>query len=80
MAATHDLELTHILSKEYENYHFEEEVGEKEVTFSYQLKKGRADTRNAIRLLELMDYPKTVVERAEASAKEFERTGIWRES
>ncbi len=29
MAATHDLELTHILSKEYENYHFEEEVGEK---------------------------------------------------
>lgn len=41
-AATHDIELSYILDSQYENYHFEEDVQEKEVVFSYILKKGRA--------------------------------------
>lgn len=46
-AATHDIELSYILEDLYDNYHFEEEVKEKEVVFSYILKKGRATSRNA---------------------------------
>ena len=34
-AATHDIELTYILEKEYENFHFQEEVKEDEVLFDY---------------------------------------------
>ena len=44
-AATHDIELSYILDSQYENYHFEEDVQEKEVVFSYILKKGSTTTR-----------------------------------
>ncbi|NLL79879.1 MAG: hypothetical protein GX234_08835 [Clostridiales bacterium] len=77
-AATHDMELTVLLSEEYENYHFEEEMGKTDVRFSYELKKGAASTRNAIRLLQIMGYDRGVVERAEMRAEEFLRTGIWK--
>lgn len=77
LAATHDIELTYILEDCYKNYHFEEEVGEKEVFFSYQLKDGRANTRNAIRLLRLLDYPDEIVENAKAAAERFEEKGAW---
>ena len=50
-AATHDIELTYLLEKEYDNYHFEEQVEDDKVTFDYCLREGRACTRNAIRLL-----------------------------
>ena len=53
-AATHDIELTELLQKEFDNYHFEEEVREGDIFFNYRLKEGKATTRNAIRLLELM--------------------------
>ena len=38
-AATHDIELSYILDRQYRNYHFEEEVQEHEVLFYYLLKK-----------------------------------------
>ena len=38
-AATHDIELSYMLQEYYENYHFEEEVHEKDVVFNYLLKK-----------------------------------------
>lgn len=76
-AATHDIELSYILENIYENYHFEEEVKEREVVFNYLLKKGRVTTRNAIRLLEMTGYKESLVKDAEKSVEGFEETGIW---
>ena len=76
-AATHDIELTRLLEGIYANYHFEEQVEDNDVTFSYKLEKGRAETRNAIRLLSIMGYDSTVVEEARQMAERFVRTGEW---
>lgn len=76
-AVTHDIELSYILDSQYENYHFEEDVQEKEVVFSYILKKGRATSRNAIQLLDMLGYDKEIVEDARNAAFNFENKGIW---
>ena len=47
-AATHDIELARLLEDFFDNYHFEEEVKDGDVLFSYRLLEGRAQTRNAI--------------------------------
>lgn len=78
MAATHDIELSYILEKEYDNYHFEEEIQEKDVVFDYKLRTGRAMTRNAIRLLAMIGYDPKIIEAAQESAKQFEETGVWK--
>lgn len=77
-AATHDIELSYILEGIYENYHFEEEVKEKEVVFNYLLQKGRATSRNAIKLLDMLGYDKAIVDSAKKAAAEFEHTGVWK--
>ncbi len=77
-AATHDIELSYILSGIYHNYHFEEEIKDREVVFNYLLQKGRATTRNAIRLLQMLDYDREIVEDARGAAEEFESTGVWK--
>jgi len=77
-AATHDIELTYILEGCYANYHFEEEVSGDDVKFNYRLNKGRTVTRNAIRLLKLLGYPKQLVDNAEGRVSEFAETGKWR--
>lgn len=78
VAATHDIELTMLLEQWYENYHFTEIVDGQDITFDYRLLKGRADSRNAIRLLQVMGYDAGLVEDAEAMAQEFIRSGQWR--
>lgn len=76
-AATHDIELTSLLESSYDNYHFEEEVADGDVRFNYRLQTGKATTRNAIRLLELMGYPGEIIERAAKRAENFVNTGVW---
>lgn len=78
-AATHDIELTRLLEEEYDNYHFSEEVRDGDVMFDYKLQEGRATTRNAIRLLELMGYDKEIIEKAHRQAENFMVTGEWRQ-
>ncbi|MBQ9991460.1 MAG: hypothetical protein IJP31_11070 [Lachnospiraceae bacterium] len=78
IAATHDSELTRILEKEYQNYHFEEEMAEGDVHFSYQLKSGSASSSNAIRLLEEMGYGKEVTLGARAMIEEYKIQGEWK--
>ena len=78
MAATHDIELSYVLEKEYDNYHFEEEIQENDVVFDYKLRTGRAMTRNAIRLLAMIGYDPKIIEEAQESAKQFEETGVWK--
>ena len=76
-AATHDIELTHILEDFYDNYHFEEEIEEDDIFFSYKIIKGRATTRNAIKLLGIMGYDQRIVKEAEKMAADFLEKGSW---
>lgn len=76
-AATHDIELTYILESVYSNYHFEEEVSGEDVRFNYHLNSGRTVTRNAIRLLKVLQYPDSIVSGAVGMVEEFTRTGKW---
>lgn len=77
-AATHDIELTHLLEGTYENYHFEETIEDGDISFNYQLREGRAQSRNAIKLLEVMGYDRAVIREAEALAERFLESGEWR--
>ena len=70
VAATHDIELTNILEKDFCNYHFEEVVTKDEIKFDYKLKEGRAATRNAIRILEMYDYPEIITKKARERSEE----------
>lgn len=78
-AATHDLELTTLLQDVYDNYHFSEQVHEDIVVFDYCLKPGRATSRNALKLLQMMEYPETITEKANVLVEEFLSTGEWKE-
>lgn len=77
-AATHDIELTELLGKLYDNYHFEEEIKDGDITFQYRLLEGKATTRNAIKLLKIIGYDETITGRAEEMAEIFLKTGQWR--
>ena len=77
-AATHDIELTHMLENEYSNYHFQEEIQENDILFNYELYRGRAVSRNAIKLLSMIGYDKEIIENAEHTAMHFLKTGEWR--
>ncbi|MDE7322116.1 MAG: hypothetical protein K2N73_05195 [Lachnospiraceae bacterium] len=76
-AATHDIELTHLLERYYDNCHFEEEVKDGDVLFSYRLLGGRAHTRNAIKLLEIIGFSRDIIRKADDMAGEFLRNGEW---
>jgi translation initiation factor 2 beta subunit (eIF-2beta)/eIF-5 len=78
-AATHDIELTRLLDGIYRNYHFEETVTDKDISFNYRLLDGPAVTRNAIKLLGLLNYDSSIVEQAEKMAADFLKTGSWEE-
>ena len=76
-AATHDIELTHILEEQYENYHFTEVVKENDIVFPYCLYKGRAESRNAIRLLSIIGYDEEITRKAEETCEKFITQGVW---
>ena len=73
-AATHDLELTSILDDIYDNYHFEEEMKDNDVIFPYKLSKGKATSRNAIKLLDILGYDKDIISKANELVKNMEES------
>ncbi|BCN31302.1 MutS-related protein [Anaeromicropila herbilytica] len=77
-AATHDIELTHILEHYYSNYHFSEEVKENAIVFDYKLHKGRAVTKNAIKLLAMIGYKEEIITKATEQANRFLEEGSWK--
>jgi len=77
IAATHDQELADILDGIYENRHFEETVTESEVSFDYRIRKGRAVTRNAIKLLKVMGFDPGIVSDSMDAVARFEATRHW---
>ena len=76
-AATHDIELTYLLENDCDNYYFQEEILGNDIFFPYTLHKGRAKSKNAIKLLEILGYDKEIVEDASAMASHFLKFGDW---
>lgn len=75
--ATHDIELTRILKELYTNVHFTETMNNGKMLFDYKLKEGPSRSRNAIALLEMLGYGKTVMERANKRLETFESVNHW---
>jgi hypothetical protein len=65
--STHDTELNELLKTEYDHYHFSETIAEKELVFDHTIKQGPLKTRNAIRILEINNYPASIIEDANAT-------------
>lgn len=74
-AATHDGELADKMDGLFENYHFSETVSEESVKFDYLLKPGKAQTRNAIKLLKVFGYPECITEEASIEAVKLDSKG-----
>ncbi|MGI6254541.1 MAG: MutS-related protein [Acutalibacter sp.] len=72
VAATHDLELTSRLAESYHSFHFQERLTGEGVEFDYLLRPGPANTQNAIRLLQVLGFSASTVERAQELAKRGE--------
>ena len=77
LVATHDLELTKIIDKNYINYHFEETVTDDGVFFDYKLKNGVSKTRNAIKLLKTFKFDDNIVSMAEDLSHNFINNNEW---
>lgn len=71
IAASHDIELTKLLDN-FDNYHFEEIIENKDIVFDYKLKEGPSKTRNAIEILKIENYPDEIVEKAKEFSKILE--------
>ena len=62
--STHDIELSEMLESEYDLYHFTETIEDGELYFDHKIKCGQLKTRNAIKLLELANYPTDIISEA----------------
>jgi ABC-type dipeptide/oligopeptide/nickel transport system ATPase component len=65
LVSTHDIELVELLSDDnYELFHFSEKIEGNQLSFDYQIKKGHLRLKNAIKILELYDYPSVIISEA----------------
>ncbi|NLA27663.1 MAG: MutS family DNA mismatch repair protein [Firmicutes bacterium] len=71
IVATHDLDLAQKLKDAYRCYHFTDHVGREGLYFDYILKEGLTTTRNAIKLLEQMEYPEEIVTEAATGVSQY---------
>jgi len=78
MVATHDIELPGILGESFQNVHFSENVTDEGVTFSYQIHNGVSQTRNAIHLLDFMEFDKTIVTSADSMVQWYVENKKWK--
>lgn len=72
IAATHDIELTILLKDSFVNKHFEEKIEDGDIKFDYLLKDGPARSRNAIAILDSLNYPRDIIEEAKNLSIEME--------
>lgn len=65
LVSTHDIELTELLEKDtYELFHFSEQIENNSLYFDHKLKGGKLTTRNAIKILDLYNYPPEIIKNA----------------
>jgi len=69
IVSTHDIELSDMLEKEFDLYHFTDSIENDKLHFDYKMKAGQLKTRNAIKLLEMSNYPKEITEEANRLSK-----------
>ena len=69
LATTHDAELQELLADTFNMYHFSDQVVEGRYSFDYHIRPGPARSRNAIKLLEISGYPKSIIHEAESLAR-----------
>ncbi len=74
--STHDIELADLLKNEYDLYHFSEIVDHKTVDFDYKLKEGKLKNRNAIRILQINDYPESIITEAIEISEELDKITV----
>lgn len=72
VAATHDIELTMLLKDLFSNKHFEEKIEDGDIKFDYLLKDGPATSRNAIAILDNLNYPGEIIGEAKTLSRELE--------
>ena len=78
IVASHDIELTEMAAELYSNYHFRETIENGEVLFDYKIHEGPSITRNAIKLLEVLDYPESITTDANQFASHFTEEREWK--
>jgi len=71
LIATHDMELVQDMKGNYEQYYFESQITEEDIRFDYRIRKGIGGKSNAIALLELLDFPKEVIDAAKVKMRGF---------
>ena len=74
--STHDIELAELLKDTFNLYHFSEQVDDKTVDFDFRLKEGKLKNRNAIKILEINDYPEQIINEAIELSKELDKIYI----
>jgi len=77
MVASHDIELTEILGRVYDNCHFREQVAGDEMYFDYRLYPGPTNTKNAIRLMAGLDFDPVIIREAAHISDTFEKDRAW---
>ena len=70
--ATHDMELTS--QKGYVNFHFDSQILENEIVFDYRIHEGVSSSKNAIALLEYLQYPSEIITNARSYLNENRRS------
>ena len=71
LVTTHDIELEYLLENKFDSYHFSEQVEDGKFFFDYKIVRGSNPKGNAIKLLEIMDYPEKITTRANEIAREL---------
>jgi len=70
LIASHDIELTKLLEGTYSYYYFCDQMKDKDIEFDYKIQKGVSKTKNAIRLLEYLGFPKEIIMEAKRACIE----------
>ncbi len=74
--STHDIELADLLRNEFDLYHFSEIVDHNTVDFDYKLKEGKLKNRNAIRILQINNYPESIITEAIKISEELDKISV----
>lgn len=68
---THDIELQELLQNSFLMYHFSEQIKNDNLFFDYKIKTGVCSSGNAIKLLDLMEYPSSITDEANIIASKL---------
>jgi len=71
IASSHDLELIELISKNFELYYFTETIKDNYLQFDHTIKPGFLKTTNAIKIVEIENYPKVIIDEAYKMTKDY---------